>query len=92
MDVFRSMSEQKPHQFRPPLYGDGSVGLEGQSPPTRASDAARERQGWDAYRKWLSGVGRQSAERAPVDPSVYSWRGYNSWAERIRQTWKSDEP
>ena len=90
-DVFRSMSEQKSHQFRPPLYADGSAGVEPQQVRSRDGDSAREQQGWDAYRKWLSSVGRQATARAPVDHSVYSWKGYNSWAERIRQSWKADE-
>ena len=86
------MSQQKSHQFRPPLYnGDtngrthskGTVGANGHG--------ASEQQGWDAYRKWLSRVTTQPAQRAPIDSSIYSWKGYNNWAEKVRQTWKSDD-
>ena len=90
------MSETKPHQFRPPLYHEESA------PPSRqhvgpsadaARDAARnDKKGWDAYRKWLSTVSHRSpSERTPVDHSIYSWKGYHNWADRIRQNWKSDE-
>lgn len=55
-------------------------------------DAGREKQGWDAYRKWLSSMnGQPSSRRAPIDHSVYSWKGYHSWADRVRQAWKPED-
>jgi hypothetical protein len=78
------MSDEKSHQFRPPLYHqDGNA--------TDAKQAANgaEQHGWDAYRKWLSRVStKPSAERTPLDHSIYSWRGYHTWADKVRQTWK----
>jgi hypothetical protein len=50
-----------------------------------------EQQGWDAYRKWLSRVSMQPTRRAARDVSIYSWRGYNSWADKVRQNWDSEE-
>jgi hypothetical protein len=86
------MSEQKPHQFRPPLYNQESAKPSGPGPVVRrAGDASLEQQGWEAYRKWLSRVSARPVERPSVDHSIYSWKGYNSWAERIRETWKSEE-
>jgi hypothetical protein len=73
------MSDSKSHQFRPPLY----------QPDT---DDVREQEGWDAYRKWMKSVGgKQRSRRAPVDHSVYSWKGYQSWADRVRQSWEPEE-
>jgi hypothetical protein len=73
------MSDSKSHQFRPPLY----------QPET---DDGREQEGWDAYRKWLKSMGgKQRTRRAPVDHSVYSWKGYQSWADRVRQSWEPEE-
>ena len=72
------MSDQKPHQFRPPLPGNGA-------------DEPRnnEQHGWDAYRKWLSRVStKTTGERTPLDHSIYSWRGYHTWADKVRQSWK----
>jgi hypothetical protein len=81
------MSESKPHQFRPPLYHK-----ESDKKGDNGTDAGREAQGWDAYRKWLSSMnGRPTSRRAPIDHSVYSWKGYNNWAERVRQAWKSED-
>ena len=73
------MSDHKPHQFRPALYSKES----GSEP------AGNEQNGWDAYRKWLSRVSTKPAsERTPLDHSIYSWRGYHTWADKVRQNWK----
>jgi hypothetical protein len=90
-DCLQTMSEQKDHRFRPPLYRGESNGKTPQKVGANGQ-AASEQQGWEAYRKWLSRVSTQPAQRAPLDASIYSWKGYNSWAEKVRQTWKSDEP
>ncbi|HUF74510.1 MAG TPA: hypothetical protein VMR74_16630 [Gammaproteobacteria bacterium] len=100
------MSE-KPHQFRPPLYhkerdgnAKGAPGRESNGKRRESNgigrgsggDAGREQQGWDAYRKWLSSMnGQPRSRRAPIDHSVYSWKGYHSWADRVRQAWKSED-
>jgi hypothetical protein len=77
------MSEHKPHQFRPPLYAKDST-VADESPAN-----GNEQSGWDAYRKWLSRVStKPTGERAPLDHSIYSWRGYHTWADKIRQNWK----
>lgn len=83
------MSEQKPATFRPPLY-HGQAG----SPRTDVADNPRnaDQKGWDAYRKWLSRVSaRPARERSTTDHSIYSWKGYNNWADRIKQSWKAED-
>ena len=86
------MSDQKSHQFRPPLYSADGSGNARSRGVAESGSGSSEQQGWDAYRKWLSRVSTQPAQRAPLDASVYSWKGYNSWAEKVRQTWKSEDP
>ena len=83
------MSEQKSPRFRPPLYHKKTTA-------PRAADAAgestKEQQGWDAYRKWLTHVsGKPPVQRSPVDHSIYSWKGYQNWADKVRQSWKPEE-
>ena len=79
------MSEEKSHRFRPPLYH------EGENSQRPHPETANEQHGWDAYRKWLSRVNTKTTnERAPLDHSIYSWRGYQNWADKVRQTWKSE--
>jgi len=86
------MSETKPHQFRPPLYHDEPAQSSRGTARDSKHDGGREKQGWDAYRKWLSSVnGKPQARRTTIDHSVYSWKGYQNWANRVREAWDSDE-
>lgn len=91
------MSDGKSHEFRPPLYHSdsrrGTARSERADRRENPTQQVREQKGWDAYRKWLSSVStsRPQAERAPVDASIYSWKGYHNWADRVRQSWKADE-
>ena len=86
------MSEQKPHKFRPPLYHSEAKGNERSKTRDPIADRQREQQGWEAYRKWLSSMtGQPRSRRAPIDHSVYSWKGYHNWADRVRQAWKSED-
>ncbi len=92
------MSEQKSHEFRPPLYhrreGEaGGASRKAEGTERRAPDpASSEKQGWEAYRKWLSRVGAKPAsERTRVDQSIYSWKGYQNWADKVREAWKVEE-
>jgi len=54
--------------------------------------ATSEQHAWDAYRKWLSAAATQApSERAPLDRSIYSWRGYHTWADKIRRSWDDNK-
>ena len=90
------MSDGKSHEFRPPLYNDEARATQGQQRRNdslpRNPQRGSEQKGWDAYRKWLSTVSSNTqSPRAPLDASIYSWKGYQNWADRVRQSWKSDE-
>ena len=86
------MSNGKNHQFRPPLYhGEQSDKAPRQASRADKQSAPSEQQGWEAYRKWLSRVSMQPARRTARDASVYSWRGYNNWADKVRQNWESED-
>jgi hypothetical protein len=87
------MTDRKSYSFRPPLYHENGSRKNGsyadQSPDP---DRSAEQKGWDAYRKWLSRVGaRPARDRSPIDHSLYSWKGYNSWADKIKESWKPDD-
>ena len=96
------MSNGKDHRFRPPLYhgeqsdktpqdANGADQPRADQPRADQPSAPSEQQGWEAYRKWLSRVSMQPARRTARDASIYSWRGYNSWADKIRQNWESED-
>jgi len=46
--------------------------------------------GWDAYRGWLSNMDR-TASRRRTARSIYTWKGYKTWAAKIRANWDADE-
>ena len=47
--------------------------------------------GWDAYRRWLTRVQAPDKRRAPLDPGLYTWKGYRNWSEKVRRDWNPDE-
>lgn len=47
--------------------------------------------GWDAYRRWLTRVQAPEKRRAPLDPGLYTWKGYRNWSEKVRRDWNPDE-
>ena len=79
-----SMDKSKPNQFRPPT----AHGLR-----QRLSDAGsgRTEAGWEAYRKWLAGADSTRVRRQQADISLYSWKGYQNWADKIRRSWDDDK-
>jgi len=86
------MSNGKDQRYRPPLYHGAPSGKPSQDATREDQPSApSEQQGWEAYRKWLSRVSMQPARRTARDASIYSWRGYNSWADKIRQNWESED-
>ncbi len=93
------MSDQKNHQFRSALYHSEANRRGRPSGTTKATNSAAtsdrpnsEQQGGKAFRKWLFRDNTQPVQRSRLDASIYSWRGYNNWANEVRQTWKVDEP
>lgn len=96
------MSDQKQNPFaadRAPNFSRGN----GQGRPA-AGSALRDRHdrglvapegkdagGWDAYRRWLTRVQAPDKQRAPLDPGLYTWKGYRNWSEKVRRDWNPDE-
>lgn len=86
------MSNRDPQAFRTPLYhrdGEGENGR-GKRVDKDPAAAGKGREGWDAYRKWMSRVSGSAERRAPLDPAIYSWKGYHNWADKVRQSWKPE--
>ena len=82
----------KEAQFRPPLYhgngsGDANRGGAGNG---SAANGKKGKEGWDAYRKWMSRVSGSAERRSPLDPAIYSWKGYHNWADKVKQSWKPE--
>ena len=47
--------------------------------------------GWEAYRRWLTRVQAPEKRRAPLDPGLYTWKGYRNWSDKVRRDWQPDE-
>lgn len=85
------MSERKSHRYQPPLY-HRNAGNGADEQPGRGGERTKEQQGWEAYRRWLGQASRKPApQRAPRDHSIYSWKGYQNWADKVRQSWNPDD-
>jgi hypothetical protein len=94
------MSDQKQNRLGPSYQKKLTIGNgqqnrnatlpEGQSKVLVASDG-KDVGGWDAYRRWLTRVQTPAKRRVPLDPSIYTWKGYRNWSEKVRRDWKPDE-
>lgn len=51
----------------------------------------RDMSGWDQYRRWLNRVQQPDQRRSPIDPALYTWKGYRNWSDKVRRDWKQDE-
>jgi len=45
----------------------------------------------DAYKNWLTKVQAPEQRRSLPDPALFSWKGYRSWAEKVRRDWETEE-
>lgn len=85
------MSEQKSYRYQPPLY-HRQAGDDADEQTGRGAERTKEQQGWEAYRRWLGQTSRKAVtQRAPRDHSIYSWKGYQNWADKVRQSWNPDD-
>lgn len=57
--------------------GDGESNTQGQAT-----------EDWDACRNWLSRAPAPVSQRRQIlDPSVYTWKGYRNWSDRVKRSW-----
>ena len=71
--------------------GDSAVAEAPPKPSTPAARKAGEVTSWDAYRNWLTKVQAPEQRRSLPDPALFSFKGYRSWAEKVRRDWDHDE-
>ena len=76
-------------KFVHPYTGNGgsSNGAADQQADTSAADRhpreltsgdSRKNNGWDTYKRWLTRVQAPGGGRAPLDATLYTWKGYRS--------------
>jgi hypothetical protein len=75
---------------RPDGNGNGVLRASGSSDrpaPTDGKDVGNI----DSYRRWLSRVQLPDKRRIAMDPSLYTWKGYRNWAEKVRRDWTPED-
>ena len=46
---------------------------------------------WDAYKNWLTKAQAPDQHRNLPDAALFSWKGYRSWAEKVRRDWDNTD-
>ena len=59
--------------------------------PSPAQPNSSQVGSWDAYKNWLTKVQAPDQKRSLPDPALFSFKGYRSWAEKVRRDWDTDE-
>ncbi len=95
------MTDQKSQSLSsryPELHDDKSGGTHNRMSPQTdhrspglAAQNGKEVTNWDAYRRWLGRMQLPDKRRTAMDPSLYTWKGYRSWADKVRRDWTSEE-
>ena len=96
------MSDSKQNRYPKNLPGRyeeelslGTADAVAEAPPVRrrsqSGKPAREVGTWDAYKNWLTKVQAPEQRRSLPDPALFSFKGYRSWAEKIRRDWEYEE-
>jgi len=94
------MSENKINSLVPNFAGDGSNDRKESNYESALSDRrekgllaadGKDVSGWEAYRRWLTRVQAPEKKRAPLDPGLYTWKGYRNWSDKVRRDWNAED-
>ena len=72
-----------PRRYKTPIGERNEKGL--------VSADGKDVSGWEAYRRWLTRVQAPEKKRVPLDPGLYTWKGYRNWSDKVRRDWNSDD-
>lgn len=74
--------------------GQGDTGTDTgdrQPRPLATPESRKSTNSWDTYRRWLTRVQAPGNGRIPLDPGLYTWKGYRNWSDKVRRDWKPEE-
>ena len=72
--------------------GNGDSSLHRHSRELVAKDKPKNNaNSWDTYRRWLTRVQAPGKGRIPLDPTLYTWKGYRNWSDKVRRDWKPED-
>ena len=83
------MSNYK-HNLRARAGASGNSNGNGREKGLVAADG-KDVSGGEAYRRWLTRVQTPEKRRAPLDPGLYTWKGYRNWSDKVRREWQPEE-
>jgi hypothetical protein len=73
-------------------YTEDSLSAKKPAPALSPDEAAaNDADGWQQYRRWISKAPAPRSRRSGLDPSLYTWKGYRSWSEKVKRNWTDDE-
>jgi len=55
--------------------------------PVSPSNAG-DKEGWEAYRRWLAQMSTPGARARSESVSLYTWAGYRDWVSKVRKEWQ----
>ena len=89
---YNSLAQQYANGFpNPSSRRNLSASANGRKEKGLVSADGKDVSGWEAYRRWLTRVQAPEKKRMPLDPGLYTWKGYRSWSEKVRRDWQSEE-
>lgn len=53
--------------------------------------AANDVDGWQQYRRWVSHAPAPKTSRSGPDVSLYTWKGYRNWTDKVRRCMREEK-
>lgn len=72
---------------RDPAVDEGSADDDSDSKIGSGTDE----DGWQQYRRWISKAPAPRGRRSSLDPALYTWKGYRSWAKQVKRDWSGTD-
>lgn len=73
------------------ISGSENSSLDRHSRELVTEERPKNHNSWDTYRRWLTRVQAPGKGRIPLDPTLYTWKGYRNWSDKVRRDWKPEE-
>ena len=85
------MADTKNAKWADDYKEDSSSAANTDSTVTPEQPAANDADGWQQYRRWISKAPAPKGRRVGIDPSLYTWKGYRNWSEKVKRDWVDDQ-
>ena len=72
-------------------YENGLARVSSAAAQTNKGAVGKDVGSWDVYKNWLTKVQAPDQHRSLPDVALFSWKGYRSWAEKVRRDWETND-